>query len=228
MHAAQAGNRHCANHCGASARQRRWCFSNVGTDSYRTERIVAFRDIATDLLCKREERHGGVCKPDVAAVDSLPRRIPDHCASCPADCGDAGADQRAPKRLRRPNRMGPRDIVPKTLCITLADLWCADRDDSQGVFLQPIAPLLERKTTKTVCLSPRSHRPQGVMQRVSRACRHCGSLFRRCGLHPHTQQRPEKPKVCYTETPTTVRSVPHREHLPCCNCGDHASREARH
>ena len=35
-----------------------------------------------------------------------------------------------------------------TLCITLAGLWYADRDGPQGVFLQPIASLLARKTTQ--------------------------------------------------------------------------------
>ena len=35
-----------------------------------------------------------------------------------------------------------------TLCITLARLWCADRDGPQGVFLQSIAQLLARKTTQ--------------------------------------------------------------------------------
>ena len=35
-----------------------------------------------------------------------------------------------------------------TLCITLAELWYADRDGPQGVFLQPIARLLARKTTQ--------------------------------------------------------------------------------
>ena len=35
-----------------------------------------------------------------------------------------------------------------TLCITLAGLWYADRDGPQGVFLQPIAWLLARKTTQ--------------------------------------------------------------------------------
>ena len=34
-----------------------------------------------------------------------------------------------------------------TLCITLAELWYADRDGLQGAFLQPIAPLLARKAT---------------------------------------------------------------------------------
>ena len=34
-----------------------------------------------------------------------------------------------------------------TLCITLASLWRPDRDGLQGVFLQPIAWLLARKTT---------------------------------------------------------------------------------
>ena len=53
-----------------------------------------------------------------------------------------------------------------TLCITLAGLWYADRDGPQGVFLQPIAQLLARKTTRAVSPSPRYHRPQGVMQRV--------------------------------------------------------------
>ena len=33
-----------------------------------------------------------------------------------------------------------------TLCITLAELWYADRDGPQGVFLRPIASLLARKT----------------------------------------------------------------------------------
>ena len=33
------------------------------------------------------------------------------------------------------------------LCITLAELWYADRDGLQGAFLQPIAPLLARKAT---------------------------------------------------------------------------------
>ncbi len=35
-----------------------------------------------------------------------------------------------------------------TLCITLARLWRADREGPQGVFLQPIARLLARKTTQ--------------------------------------------------------------------------------
>ncbi len=34
------------------------------------------------------------------------------------------------------------------LCITLARLWRADREGPQGVFLQPIAQLLTRKTTQ--------------------------------------------------------------------------------
>jgi len=34
------------------------------------------------------------------------------------------------------------------LCITLAGLWRADREGPQGVFLQPIARLLVRKTTQ--------------------------------------------------------------------------------
>jgi hypothetical protein len=35
-----------------------------------------------------------------------------------------------------------------TLCITLARLWQSDRNGLQGVFLQPIAGLLVRKTTQ--------------------------------------------------------------------------------
>ncbi len=35
-----------------------------------------------------------------------------------------------------------------TLCITLARLWQSDRDGLQGVFLQAIAQLLPRKTTR--------------------------------------------------------------------------------
>ena len=34
------------------------------------------------------------------------------------------------------------------LCITLAELWHADRDGLQGVFLQPIAQLLAKKATQ--------------------------------------------------------------------------------
>ena len=37
-----------------------------------------------------------------------------------------------------------------TLCITLARLWQSDRDELQGVFLQPIARLLARKTTQQI------------------------------------------------------------------------------
>ena len=40
------------------------------------------------------------------------------------------------------------DAALGTLCITLAELWYADRDGPQGVFLQPIASLLARKTTQ--------------------------------------------------------------------------------
>ena len=43
----------------------------------------------------------------------------------------------------------PRTRKPLgTLCITLAALWHADRGGPQAVFLQPIAPLLARKTTQ--------------------------------------------------------------------------------
>ena len=41
------------------------------------------------------------------------------------------------------NRVDLREI-----CITLAELWRADRDRLQGDFLQPIAPLWARKATK--------------------------------------------------------------------------------
>ena len=44
------------------------------------------------------------------------------------------------------------DFVPDQalgmLCITLARLWRAKRDEPQGVFLHPIAQLLERITTQ--------------------------------------------------------------------------------
>ena len=48
------------------------------------------------------------------------------------------------KRLKE---QAVRDTVLGTLCITLAELWCADRDGLQGAFLQPIAPLLAKKAT---------------------------------------------------------------------------------
>ena len=70
--------------------------------------------------------------------------------------------------------MSKKQELLGTLCITPAGLWYADRDGPQGVFLQPIAPLLARKTTRRTARarvatdrpSPRSHRPQGGMQRI--------------------------------------------------------------
>ena len=44
--------------------------------------------------------------------------------------------------------MSKKQELLGTLCITPARLWYADRDGPQGVFLQPIAPLLGRKTTR--------------------------------------------------------------------------------
>lgn len=37
------------------------------------------RNTVTDSFYEREGHHGLVCTPDMAAVDRLPRRIPDHC-----------------------------------------------------------------------------------------------------------------------------------------------------
>ena len=42
--------------------------------------------------------------------------------------------------------LGPAALKPGILCITLARPWRADRKGPQGVFLQPIARLLARKT----------------------------------------------------------------------------------
>ena len=69
------------------------------------------RNIFTDSLNEREGHHGLVCTPDMAAVDCLERRIPDHCARRLAGCASAGANPRARKPRRQPNRMGPRGLV---------------------------------------------------------------------------------------------------------------------
>ena len=44
---------------------------------------------------------------------------------------------------------GPGPVITLgSLCVTLAELWQPDRDGLQGVFLQPIARLLAKKTTQ--------------------------------------------------------------------------------
>ena len=65
----------------------------------------------TDLLYERDRHHELVCTPDTASADRLQRRIPDHCARGPAGCASAGADPRARKLRRQPNRIGPRGLV---------------------------------------------------------------------------------------------------------------------
>ena len=73
--------------------------------------LQPLHNIVTDSLYAREGRHGLVCTPDIAAVDRLERRIPDHCARRLAGCASAGANPRARKPRRQPNRMGPRGLV---------------------------------------------------------------------------------------------------------------------
>ena len=69
------------------------------------------RNTVTDSLYERDGHHGLVCMPDMAAASRLERPIPDHCAGGLAGCASAGADPRARKLRRQPNRVGPRGLV---------------------------------------------------------------------------------------------------------------------
>ena len=68
-----------------------------------------------------------------------------------------------------------KDTQLGTLCITLARLWQADRDEVQGVFLQPIARLLARKTTQQIArfrlITDRRELCRGSLACASSICR---------------------------------------------------------
>ena len=111
MQATDAGIRHLADHCGASAHGRVWCFAVVDIDTERIEFAAASFDPVAGSPYVHKAHHGFACTSDVAAVDGLQRCISYRCVLRLAGFASAVADRSDCKHRRRQNRFGPRGLV---------------------------------------------------------------------------------------------------------------------